>query len=416
MEFNDLLTRTGAAAELPLQIADELVTGTIRTSTALALGRSVPTMTRDSRIPVLTQLPQAYWTGPLAGAATADAGMIQTTEAIFANTQLIAEELGCIVPIPNSIIEDSGYDLFAAVKPLMEQAMAKAIDNAVIFGVGQPATFTQSVVAHAAQNGNVISGPVFVTTGATPTDNAGLVLQGAQLVSQQGRNVTACAVSPGWQYRAGVARTAALVANPLASSTPFPLLLGGIPLKVDPVRWPNALQRTDAVGGTTNASPTVTDASATPSDLGLPISGTGIPAGATIAAVNVGVGYTISANATATGATALVVGTQPVDAIVGAWDHLLIGLRKEITMTVFTEGVISDNNGLITLNLITQNVTAVRLTMRIGALVVNEPTDYVGAKSPFALIVNSGTLGPVGVAEDEDEDEPIARKPANGRK
>lgn len=401
MEFNDLLSRSGAAAELPLQLSDELVTGTIRESTALALGRSVPTMTRDSRVPVLTSLPNAYWTAPLSGQPTADAGMVQTTESVFANTALIAEELGCIVPVPNNIIDDQGFDLWGAVKPLMVQAAAKAIDNAVIFGVNQPTTFSQSVVAHAAGAGNVVSGNVFLVTGSTPTDNAGLVLQAAQLVSQQGNNITACAVSPGWQYRAGVARTAALVANPLASSTPFPLLLAGMPLKVDPVRWPNVLQRTDAVGGTTSTSPTVTDANAQVSDLGLPISGTGIPAGATIIAVNVGVGYTISANATVTGATALVIGTQPVDAIVGAWDHLLIGLRKQITIEVFTTGVISDQNGAITLNLLTQNVTALRMTMRLGALVANPPTDYVGPKSPFALVTNSGSTGPVGVARDD---------------
>ena len=68
-------------------------------------------------------------------------------------------------------------------------------------------------------------------------------------------------------------------------------------------------------------------------------------------------------------------------------------------MEAFNTGVISDQNGVIQTNLLTQNVTAVRLTMRLGALVTNPPTDYVGAKSPFALVVNSGSAGPVGVAE-----------------
>ena len=313
MEFNDLLTRTGAAAELPLQISDELVMGTIRSSTALALGRSVPTMTRDNRIPVLTNLPQAYWTSPLAGATTADGGMIQTSEGVFSNTVLIAEELGVIVPIPNTIIEDSGFDLWEAVKPLLTQACAKAIDNAVIFGINAPVTFSDSVVQHASAVGNVVSGNVFDYA----TDNAGLVLQGAQLVSQQGNNVTAAAVSPGWQYRSGVARTAALVANPIGAGTPFPLLLAGMPLKVDPVRWPNQLQRTDTGGGTNNGSTVVADASASAGDVGLPISGTGIPSGATITAVTPGTGYSISIAATATGTTSLVVGQAPVDVIVG---------------------------------------------------------------------------------------------------
>jgi hypothetical protein len=408
MEFNDLLTRTEAAAELPLQITDELVLGTIRESTALALGRSVPVTTRDNRIPVLNTIPNAYWTSPLAGQPTADAGMIQTTEATFANTMLIAEELATIVPIPNNVIDDSGFDLWAAVRPLMVQSCAKAIDNAVVFGINAPVTFSDSVVQHASSVGNVVPGNVFNVTGATPTDNAGLVLQAAQLISQQGRNVTAAAVSPGWQYRAGVARTAALVVNPLASSTPFPLLMAGIPLKTDPVRWPNQLSRIDAGCGTNNLSTVVTDVLAQAGDVGLPISGAGIPAGTVITAVTPGTGYSISNAATATSAAvALTVGQSPVDVIVGAWDYLLIGLRKEIKMEVFTSGVISDNTGAIQLNLITQNVTAVRLTMRLGALVANPPSDYVGPKSPFALVVNSGSAGPVGVKSQVTSDVPV---------
>ena len=65
-------------------------------------------------------------------------------------------------------------------------------------------------------------------------------------------------------------------------------------------------------------------------------------------------------------------------------------------MEVFNSGVISDQSGNITINLITQNATAVRLTMRLGALVANPPTDYNGPKSPFALVTNSGAVGPVG--------------------
>jgi hypothetical protein len=404
MEFSDLLTRTGAAAELPLQLSDELVMGVIRESTALALGRSVPTMTRQNMIPVLQSLPNAYWTSPLAGAQTADAGMIQTTESVFANTSLIAEELAAICPIPNNVLDDSGFDLWGAVRPLLTQACAKAIDNAVIFGINAPVTFSDSVVQHASSVGNVVPGNVFSLT----EDNAGLVLQAASLVSTQGNNVTAAAVSPGWQYRAGLARTAALVANPIGAGTPFPLLLAGMPIKPNPVRWPNSLQRTDAGGSTNNGSTVVADPSASSADVGLPISGTGIPAGATITAVTPGTGYSISAAATATGATSVVVGQQPVDVIVGAWDHLLIGMRKEIVMETFNTGVVSDQNGNIQLNLLTQNVTAVRLTMRIGALVANPPTDYTGPKSPFALVTNSGSVGPVGVRRPE----PVVAKTA----
>jgi hypothetical protein len=412
MEFNDLLTRSEAAAELPLQISDELVIGTIRESTALSLGRSVPVSTRSNMIPVLQTMPNAYWTSALSGQPTADAGLIQTTEATFANTSLIAEELAALVPIPNNVIADETIDLWSAVKPLMVQACAKAIDNAVLFGINAPVTFTDSVVQHASAVGNVIAGNVFNVTGATPTDNAGLILQGAQLISQQGRNITAAAVSPGWQYRAGVARTAALVANPLASSTPFPLLLAGIPLKTDPVRWPNLLTRTDAGAATNNGSTVVTDVLSQSGDVGLPITGAGIPAGTVIVAVTPGTGYSISNAATATSAAvALTVGQSPVDAIVGDWGMLLIGMRKEVQMETFDQGVISDQTGAIQLNMVTQNITVVRLTMRLGALIVNPPTDYVGPKSPFALIVNSGSAGPVGVKSQVTSDVPAVKAP-----
>lgn len=59
--------------------------------------------------------------------------------------------------------------------------------------------------------------------------------------------------------------------------------------------------RVDAGCVTTNTSPVVTDAAVTLNDVGKPVSGTGIPAGATIIAVNPGVGFTMSANATASG-------------------------------------------------------------------------------------------------------------------
>jgi len=406
MEFSDLLTRPEAAAELPLQLADEVVVGTIRESTALTLGRSVPVSTRSNMIPVLQSLPNAYWTSALSGAPTADAGLIQTTEAIFANTVLIAEELAALVPIPNNVIADDSIDLWSAVKPLLTMAAAKAIDNAVIFGINAPVTFSASVVQHASSVGNVIAGDVFNYA----TDNAGLALQAAQRVSEQGRNVTADAVAPGFQYRTGVARTAALVANPIGADSPFPLLLGGIPLKVDPVRWPNQLSRVDTGCGTNNLSTTVTDAAAQVGDAGLPITGTGIPSGTVITAVTPGTGYSLSNAATATssgGGVSLTVGQFPVDQIVGAWDHLLIGLRKAIQLESFNQGVISDAAGNIQTNLLTQNVTVVRMTLRLGALVANPPTDYVGPKSPFALVVNDAGLGPVGVSSQSAKSGPV---------
>jgi hypothetical protein len=76
------------------------------------------------------------------------------------------------------------------------------------------------------------------------------------------------------------------------------------------VTYDIAAARSDTGCTTTNASATVLDGSAVSGDLGKPVTGTGIPAGTYIAAVTSGTGYTLSANATASG--------YPVTLAVGA--------------------------------------------------------------------------------------------------
>src|ERR1700722_17593874 len=101
--------RTDSAAELPEQLAQDLILGTLRSSTAMLLGTKVPTTVRDSRIPVLDTIPEAYWVD---NTDTNEAGMKQTTKAVFANKVLIAEEIAAIAPIPQNIVDDSNFDLW----------------------------------------------------------------------------------------------------------------------------------------------------------------------------------------------------------------------------------------------------------------------------------------------------------------
>ena len=67
MPFNSLVSRNEGTAELPHGMADEVITGTIRQSTALRMAHVIRTDTRDSRIPVLTDQPDAYWVSGDAG-------------------------------------------------------------------------------------------------------------------------------------------------------------------------------------------------------------------------------------------------------------------------------------------------------------------------------------------------------------
>lgn len=64
----------------------------------------------------------------------------------------------------------------------------------------------------------------------------------------------------------------------------------------------------------------------------------------------------------------------------GDWTQFVLGVRQDITMKVLTEAVIQDNTGAIIYNLAQQDMTAIRLTFRVGWQVANtvnndQPTD-----------------------------------------
>lgn len=56
---------------------------------------------------------------------------------------------------------------------------------------------------------------------------------------------------------------------------------------------------------------------------------------------------------------------------VGDWSNFVAAVRQDITMKVLTEAVIQDNTGAIIYNLAQQDMTAIRLTFRVGWQVSN---------------------------------------------
>lgn len=150
MPYSNLINRTKAGALIPEDVVDEVWTKVADESAALTRFRRVPVAREQTRVPVLSALPTAYW-------VNGDTGLKQTTEMSWTNKFINIEELACIVPIPEAVVDDMTYDIWGNARPLLEEAVGRALDAAVFFGTNAPASFPQNVNAAAAAAGNNIT-------------------------------------------------------------------------------------------------------------------------------------------------------------------------------------------------------------------------------------------------------------------
>ena len=76
--------------------------------------------------------------------------------------------------------------------------------------------------------------------------------------------------------------------------------------------------------------------------------------------------------------------------IAGDWTKLVWSLRQDVAFDVFTTGIIQDNTGAITYNLLQQDLTAIRCTFRM-AWGLPQPIDWMGTVNPypFAALINA---------------------------
>lgn len=76
-------------------------------------------------------------------------------------------------------------------------------------------------------------------------------------------------------------------------------------------------------------------------------------------------------------------------AIAGDWTNVVVGVRQDITFKVFTEGVISDGDGAVVLNLMQQDSVALRAVMRLAYQVANPVTEVNSddeTRFPFGVL------------------------------
>lgn len=150
MAYNNVISRTDAAALIPEDVSQAFLGGATNQSLVLQTFTRIPVAQSQTRLPILSALPVAYW-------VTGDTGLKQTTEVNWANKYLNIEELAAIVPIPEAVLDDASYDVWGSVQPLLENAVARAVDSAAIFGTNAPASFPTAMVTAASSAGNTYS-------------------------------------------------------------------------------------------------------------------------------------------------------------------------------------------------------------------------------------------------------------------
>ena len=136
MAYNTAVDRTGTSALMPEDVSSEIIKNISEGSTVTRLARKLPNMTRaQRRMPVLSVLPSVYFVGEAGRTGQTFDEVKQTTQAQWANKYINAEEMACIVVIPETVLEDSGYDIWGEIRPEIVAAIGAKIDYSILFGV-----------------------------------------------------------------------------------------------------------------------------------------------------------------------------------------------------------------------------------------------------------------------------------------
>jgi HK97 family phage major capsid protein len=312
--YNSLTTRSDADALIPVEVSREILQGAITSSAALRSFRTVRMSSAQTRQPVLSALPQAYWVD-----GSSDTGLKQTTEMLWGNKYLDVRELAVILPIPEAVLDDAEFDIWGEVRPRLSEAFGAKLDAATLMNVDNPwpQSYQDGIVTQAYNAGNY----VLEGTGVDFADDVALNMAE---VEDDGFDVNVHYARR--RVRSRLRRLRAPTTNE--------------PLFTD---------LTSGVGGTLYGEP-----------LEYVSSGPWV---------------------------------NNYELISGDREQAIIGVRQDITFRIFTEGVITDANGVVLLNLMQQDAVAMRAVGRF-AFAVASPVgteNPTGAGFPFSVLINSGS-------------------------
>lgn len=151
-----IINRSNAAGLIPVEYSREIIQELPQESAFLRLARQLPNMSRkEDKRPVLNSLPMAYFVNQSSGTTgDDDIGVKQTTQMEWDSLTLTAEEIACIIPVPENVLADADYDLWAEIVPQVRAAFGVVIDQAAFFGVNKPTSWPDAIAPAAVAKGN----------------------------------------------------------------------------------------------------------------------------------------------------------------------------------------------------------------------------------------------------------------------
>lgn len=196
MPYNSQTSRANVEALIREQVSNIMLGTDSSPSAAMALFQRIVVPTGETRFPVMATDVSAYW-------VDGDTGLKQTTGMSWDNKFINLEKLAAIVPIPDSVIQDTDTDLWGQIQPRVRNAIGRAIDSAIFFGTNAPTSFPDDIVTAATAAGNAYArGTATVAEGGLAED----VNQAMGLLLDDGYAATGFVANPQYQTRLRSAR------------------------------------------------------------------------------------------------------------------------------------------------------------------------------------------------------------------
>ena len=148
-----MITRQNAEALFTEDLIAEIIQGVTKQSAALRMFRRLPNMSSNiMRMRVLDALPIAYWVND-----GTNNGRKNVTNAAWENKYIVPAEIAVIVPIKEDVLDDASIDIWDEIRPRIEEAFGKKIDQAVFVGVDKPSAWRADLLSSIAQAGAYVS-------------------------------------------------------------------------------------------------------------------------------------------------------------------------------------------------------------------------------------------------------------------